>query len=155
MRNAARAAETAEEEVSLEKPKNLAGKEAALRAAMGQAGKDKRAAEEAKRRAATGQADKDKYAAGEAARKAATRQAGKVKRAAEEATRWAKKNSAAATALEEAAAKSFSFYLCLPNNLRFVALVRVRSSRSTSRSSTWAPRSSTCEKQRAAPRASA
>ena len=60
---------------------------------------------EATRRAASEQAGKDKHAAGEAARKAATGQAGKDKRAAGDATRWAKKRAAAATALEEAAAK--------------------------------------------------
>jgi hypothetical protein len=63
MRDAARAAEMAEGEVALEKLKDLAGKEAARRAATGQAGKDKRVSEEAARRAATGQAGKDKRAA--------------------------------------------------------------------------------------------
>jgi hypothetical protein len=95
MREPARAAEMAEEEVALEKRKGLAEKEAARKAATGQAGKVERATEEAKRWAATGQADKvkqvwveakhwaatgqaesDKHAAGEAARKAATEQAG-------------------------------------------------------------------------------
>jgi hypothetical protein len=74
-------------------------------AASGQAGKDKHAGVEAKRWAASGQAGKDKHAGVEAARRAATGQAGKDKHAAGEATRWAKKKAAAATALEEAAAK--------------------------------------------------
>jgi hypothetical protein len=87
MRGAARAAEMTEEELALEKLKGLAEKEAARKAATGQAGTVKRAAEEAKRWAATGQANKGKYAAVEAARKAATGQAGTVKRAAEEAKR--------------------------------------------------------------------
>jgi hypothetical protein len=68
MRGAALAAEMTEEEMTLEKLKGLAEKEAA-------------------RRAATGQAGKDKHAAGEAARKAATGQAGTVKRAAKQAAR--------------------------------------------------------------------
>jgi hypothetical protein len=89
MRGAALAAEMAEEEVALEKPKGLAGKKAARKAATGQAGTVKRAAEEAKRWAATGQADKKKQEGEEAARKTATGQAGKAKRAAEEAKRWA------------------------------------------------------------------
>jgi hypothetical protein len=79
MRYAARAAEMTEEEVALEKPKGLAEKAAARKAATGQAGKDKRAAEEAKRWAATGQADKDKHVAGEAKRWAATGQAQREK----------------------------------------------------------------------------
>jgi hypothetical protein len=87
MRGPARAAEMTEEEVELEKLKGLAEKEAARRAATGQAGKDKHAAGEAKRWAATGQADKDKHAGAEAARKAATGQAGTAKRAAEQAAR--------------------------------------------------------------------
>jgi uncharacterized membrane protein YccC len=70
MRGAARAAEITVEEVALEKRKGLAEKEAACRAATGQAGKDKHAAGEAKRRAATGQAGTVKRAAKEAARKA-------------------------------------------------------------------------------------
>jgi len=82
-----------------------AGVEATRRAASGQAGKDKHAAGEAERWAASGQADKGKHAGVEAARKAATGQAGRAKRAAGDATRWAKKKAAAATALEEAAAK--------------------------------------------------
>jgi hypothetical protein len=108
MRGAARAAEMTEEGVALEKLKGLAKKEAARKAATGQAGKAKRAAKEAERWAAKGhadkdkparveatswaatrQADKDKHAGAEAKRKAATGQAGKVKRAAEEATRKA------------------------------------------------------------------
>ena len=72
--------------MALEKRKGLAEKAAARKAATGQAGTAKRAAEEAARKAATGQA-------------------GTVKRAAGDATRWAKKKAAAATALEEAAAK--------------------------------------------------
>jgi hypothetical protein len=56
MRGAARAAEITEEEVALEKLKDLAEKEAARTAATGQAGTAKRPAEEAKRWAATGQA---------------------------------------------------------------------------------------------------
>jgi hypothetical protein len=87
MGDAARAAEMTKEEVALEKRKGLAEKEAARKAATGQAGKDKRAAGDAKRKAATGQAGKDKHAPVEAKRKAATRQAGTVKRAAEEAAR--------------------------------------------------------------------
>ena len=82
-----------------------AGVEAKRWAASGQAGKDKHAGVEAKRWAASGQADKGKHAGVEAARKAATGQVGKDKHAAVEATRWAKKKAAAATALEEAAAK--------------------------------------------------
>jgi hypothetical protein len=105
MGDAARAAEMTKEEVALEKRKGLAEKAAARRAASGQAGKDKHAAGEAKRWAASGQADKGKHAGVEAARKAATGQAGRAKRAAGDATRWAKKKAAAATALEEAAAK--------------------------------------------------
>jgi membrane protein involved in colicin uptake len=89
MGDAARAAEMTKDEVALEKWKGLAEKEAARKAATGQAGKAKRAAEEAKRWAATGQADKDKHAGVEAARKAATGQAGAVKLAAEKAKRWA------------------------------------------------------------------
>jgi hypothetical protein len=72
MRGAARAAEMTEEKVALEKRKGLAEKEAARKAATGQAGTVKRAAEEAARKAATGQAVKDKHAAVEAARKAST-----------------------------------------------------------------------------------
>ena len=49
MGDAARAAEMTKEEVALEKRKGLAEKEAARKAATGQAGKDKRAAEEAAR----------------------------------------------------------------------------------------------------------
>jgi hypothetical protein len=60
MRGAARAAEMTEEEVALEKRKGLAEKEAARRAATGQASKDKHASGEVKRSAATGQAGKDK-----------------------------------------------------------------------------------------------
>jgi hypothetical protein len=105
MRGAALAAEMTEEEVALEKLKGLAGKEAARKAATGQAGKVKRAAEEAKRWAATGQAGKDKHAGVEAERWAATGQAGKDKHVAGEATCWAKKKAAAATTLEKAAAK--------------------------------------------------
>jgi len=89
MGDAARAAEMTKEEVALEKRKGLAEKEAARKAATGQAGRDKRAAGEAERKAATGQAGRDKRAAGEADRKAATGQAGTAKRAAEEAKRWA------------------------------------------------------------------
>jgi hypothetical protein len=59
MGDAARAAETAKEEVALEKRKGLAEKEAARKAATGQAGTVKRAAEEAARWAASGQAGKD------------------------------------------------------------------------------------------------
>ena len=77
MGDAARAAEMTEEKVALEKPKGLAEKAAARRAATRQAGKDKHAAGEAKRWAATGQADKDKHAGVEAARWAATGQAGR------------------------------------------------------------------------------
>jgi hypothetical protein len=91
MRGAARAAEMTEEKVALEKPKGLAEKAAARKAATEQAGKDNHAAGEAKRWAATGQADKDKHAGAEAARKAATGQEGKKTRAVEEAMRWAKK----------------------------------------------------------------
>jgi hypothetical protein len=76
MRGAARAAEMTEEEVALEKLKGLAEKEAARKAATGQAGTAKRAAEDAKRWAATGQADKDKHAGVDAARMASTGQAG-------------------------------------------------------------------------------
>jgi hypothetical protein len=72
MRGAARAAEMAEEEVALEKLKDLAEKTAARKAEIGQAGKDKHAAGEAKRWAATGQADKDNHAGVKAARWAAT-----------------------------------------------------------------------------------
>ena len=72
MRGAARAVEMTEEEVAHEKLKGLAEKEAARKAATGQAGKVKPVSEEAKRWAATGQADKDKHAAVEAARKATT-----------------------------------------------------------------------------------
>ena len=61
-----------EEGVALEKLKGLAKKEAARKAATGQAGKAKRAAEDATRKAEWGQE-------------------GKKTRAAEEATRWAKK----------------------------------------------------------------
>ena len=68
MRGAARAAEMTEEDVALEKPKGLAEKEAARKAATGQAGTAKRAAEEATRRAASGQAGTVKHAAGEATR---------------------------------------------------------------------------------------
>jgi hypothetical protein len=57
MRGAARAAEMAEEEVALEKRKGLAEKEAARRAATGQAGKNKSESGDAKRSAATGQAN--------------------------------------------------------------------------------------------------
>ena len=105
MGDAARAAEMTKEEVALEKRKGLAEKVAARKAASGQAGTVKRAAEEAARKAATGQAGKDKRAGVEATRRAASGQAGKDKHAAGEATRWAKKKAAAATALEEAAAK--------------------------------------------------
>ena len=86
MRGAARAAEITEEGVALEKLKGLAKKEAARKAATGQAGKAKRAAEDATRKAEWGQE-------------------GKKTRAAEEATRWAKKKAEAAAALEETAAK--------------------------------------------------
>ena len=56
------------EVVGLEKPKGLAEKVAARKAATGQACTAKRAAEEAKRWAAAGQADKDKHAGAEAER---------------------------------------------------------------------------------------
>ena len=105
MGDAARAAEMTKEEVALEKRKGLAEKAAARRAASGQAGKGKHAAGEAARKAASGQAGTAKRAAEEAKRWAASEQAGKDKHAGVEATRWAKKKAAAATALEEAAAK--------------------------------------------------
>ena len=66
MGDAARAAEMTKEEVALEKRKGLAEKEAARRAASGQAGKGKHAAGEAARKAATGQAGTVKRAAGDA-----------------------------------------------------------------------------------------
>jgi hypothetical protein len=50
MRDASRAAETTEEEVALEKLKDLAEKEAARKAATGRAGKAKRILEEAARK---------------------------------------------------------------------------------------------------------
>jgi hypothetical protein len=81
MRDAARAAEMAEEEVALEKLKVLALKGAARMAATGQAGKAKRISEEAARKAATGQVGKAKRVSEEAARKAATGQAGLLSRA--------------------------------------------------------------------------
>jgi hypothetical protein len=77
MRDAALAVKMTKEEVALEKPKDLAEKAAARKAATGQAGKIKRATEEAKRWAATGQADKDKHAGVDAGRWAATGQADK------------------------------------------------------------------------------
>jgi hypothetical protein len=89
MRGAARAAEMTEEEVALEKLKGLAEKEAARKAASGQAGIAKRAAEEAARKAATGQAGTVKRAAEEAKRWAATGQADKDKHAGVEAARKA------------------------------------------------------------------
>jgi hypothetical protein len=54
MRDAARAAEMTEEEVALEKLKDLAEKGAARKAATGQASKAKRVSEETARKAATG-----------------------------------------------------------------------------------------------------
>jgi hypothetical protein len=89
IRDAARAAEMAEEEVALEKPKELVEKEAARKAATGQAGKAKRASEETARKAATGQAGKVKPVSEEAKRWAATGQADKDKQAGEETKRWA------------------------------------------------------------------
>jgi len=89
MRDAARAAEMAEGEVALEKLKDLAGKEAARRAATGQAGKDKRVSEEAARKAATGQASKVKRVSEDAAHRAATGQADKGKHTWGEAERLA------------------------------------------------------------------
>jgi hypothetical protein len=94
MGDAARAAEMTKEEVALEKRKGLADKEAARKAATGQAGTVKRAAEEAARKAATGQAGTVKRAAEEAARRASTGQAGKDKRARVEAKRWAESGQA-------------------------------------------------------------
>jgi hypothetical protein len=98
--------------------------EAARKTATGQAGKVKRVSEKAARKAATGQAGTAKRVSEEAARRAATGQAGKVKRVSDKSTRkaasghkdkktrgadgasrWAKKEAAAATALEGAAAK--------------------------------------------------
>jgi hypothetical protein len=63
MGDAARAAEMAKEKVALEKRKGLVEKEAARKAATGQAGTVKRAAEEAAHKAATGQAGTVKRAA--------------------------------------------------------------------------------------------
>jgi hypothetical protein len=60
LRCAARAAEISEEDVAHEKPKGLANKEAARKAATGQAGTAKRVSEEAARKAATGRAGKAK-----------------------------------------------------------------------------------------------
>jgi hypothetical protein len=54
MRDAARAREMTEEEVALEKLKDLAEKTAARKAETGRAGKAKSASEEATRKAATG-----------------------------------------------------------------------------------------------------
>jgi hypothetical protein len=82
MGDAARAAEMTKEEVALENRNGLAEKEAARKAATGQAGKVKRAAEDSARKAATGQAGTAKRATEEAARKSATGQAGKDKRTA-------------------------------------------------------------------------
>ena len=73
------AAEMTKEEVALEKRKGLAEKEAARKAATGQADEDKRAAGDAARKAATGQAGTAKRVSEEAARKAATGRAGKAK----------------------------------------------------------------------------
>jgi hypothetical protein len=81
IRDAAHAAEMIEEEVALEKPKDLAEKESARRAATGHAGKNKNAAEEFVRKASTGQAGKVKRAAEEAKRWAATGQADNDKHA--------------------------------------------------------------------------
>jgi hypothetical protein len=61
VRNAVRAAIMTEEELALEELKGLTEKEAARKAATGQAGKAKRATEEARRWAAMGQAYKDKH----------------------------------------------------------------------------------------------
>jgi hypothetical protein len=85
MRGEARAAEMTEEDVALEKLKGFAKKEAARKAATGQAGTAKRVAEGAARKAATGQAGKVKRVSQKAARKAVTGQAGKAKRVSEEA----------------------------------------------------------------------
>jgi hypothetical protein len=85
MRGAARAAEMTEEDVALEKLKGLAEKEAARKAATGQASTAKRVSKEAARKAVTWQAGKVKRVSEEAARKAATGQAGKVERVSEEA----------------------------------------------------------------------
>jgi hypothetical protein len=76
MRDATRAPEMTEEEVSLEKLKVLAEKRAARKAATGQAGKVRRVSEEAARKAATGRAGKAKRVSEEAACEAATGQAG-------------------------------------------------------------------------------
>jgi hypothetical protein len=89
MGDASRAVDLTEEEVALEKPKGLAEKEAARKAASGKADKVKRASEEAKRQAAMRQADKNKRAGFDATRRAVTGQANKDKHAAGEAARQA------------------------------------------------------------------